>query len=235
MKRLSVLLAGAALCSLPATAALADCREELASLSADNATTASVAGSSAATGTTTNFETGTTSGGAASGESEQAGQISKDGSLAPLENAGDANTAAAGSGSDTKSGTSSDMTASQSATPAEGNTTTGMSETDNTGGVSKDGQTMPMAGAQGEGEPNVAMSGQDADAQQAGQQTAAASSGQGTGNDASGSSQMASASGDGYDQAIQRAHTAMEAGDETACLAAVEEARGMQGGQNSAQ
>ena len=96
---------------------------------------------------------------------------------------------------------------------------------------------MPMANSAGGGEPNVAMSGQDADAQQSGGETAAASSGQGTGtsggsdssNQMASGDQMASASGGGYDDAVKRAEAALASGDEAACLAAVQEARGMQG------
>ncbi|MCE7027082.1 hypothetical protein [Jiella avicenniae] len=244
MKRLSILLAGAALCSLPVASAYADCREDLASLKADGTTTASVASSdpggmsgsadasASAPGTTTNFETGKTTGAAATGTDQQAGQISKDGSLAPLENSGDADKSASASGAGKQDGTSGAMSNDQSPASAQG-MTSNSSESASAGNVSKDGQTMPMASGQGKGEPDVAMSGQDAGAQQSGDKTAAASSGQGTGSDDSGSRQMAAASGGGYDQAIQRAQSALDSGDEAACMAAVEEARAMQGGQNS--
>ena len=70
-----------------------------------------------------------------------------------------------------------------------------------------------------------------------GGETAAASSGQGTGtsggsdssNQMASGDQMASASGGGYDDAVKRAEAALASGDEAACLAAVQEARGMQG------
>jgi hypothetical protein len=74
-------------------------------------------------------------------------------------------------------------------------------------GVAKDGSTTPL-----ETDPAIATSGQDAQAQQAGGETAAA--------------QASGEGGSPQDDAMARAHAALEAGDEEGCMAALEEARG---------
>ena len=47
-------------------------------------------------------------------------------------------------------------------------------DTTRTAGIAKDGSTMPLAGAEGGGDKNLAMSQQDVEAQQKGDKTAAA-------------------------------------------------------------
>ncbi len=219
MKQMSLLLASAALVALPVSAASADCREEIALLtgsnmtasisdsagsktgSTDSVTTGSVntAAPNPAEGKTTNFETGA---GVETGKAE----ISKDGSLAPLQSEADASTAAQnGGGESTKLTTSAD--ASQP----------GSSDADASRKVAKDGSAMPM-----ETDSDTAMSGQDSQAQQDGNQTAAsAAAGNG---DTSANSQMRSdASQD--DSPLARAELALAKGDEEACMAAIEEAK----------
>ncbi|UIJ71308.1 hypothetical protein [Aurantimonas sp. HBX-1] len=211
MTRLSILLGGVALFALPITAASADCREELAMLQ-NGDVTASIAGTGATSGgQTTNFETGA--------GVDTSGEVSKDGSTAPLET----DTTAAGSTTPTGGAGAASATAGAT-TPAAGTDTaaTASQQADagqQTGEVSKDGQHMPLEDAASK---ETAMSGQDVAAQQAGEATAA--SGQ------AGASTMANAAaGDsGSQDAIQRAEAALAAGDETACMAAVEEAKGMQ-------
>ncbi|MEC5325740.1 hypothetical protein [Aurantimonas sp. A3-2-R12] len=219
MKQMSLLLASAALVALPVSAASADCREEIALLtgshmtasisdsagsktgSTDSVTTGSVntAAPNPAEGKTTNFETGA---GVETGEAE----ISKDGSLAPLQSEADASTAA-----QTGGGESAKLTTSADASQP------GSSDADASGKVAKDGSAMPM-----ETDSDTAMSGQDSQAQQDGNQTAAsAAAGNG---DTSANSQMRSdASQD--DSPLARAELALAEGDEDACMAAIEEAK----------
>ncbi|WP_237168320.1 hypothetical protein [Paracoccus shandongensis] len=140
--------------------------------------------------------------------------ISKDGSLAPLETAADA--AAAGA----------DAAASQAADTAEAAGMTSAAPTDSAasggaatdtaaegnGGIAKDGSHTPLEGAGGQ-QPGVAMSGADAAAQQKGQPTAA--------------EQATGAAGDQStrDAHIQAARDALAAGDEDACMKAIEAAQ----------
>ncbi|ESR25951.1 hypothetical protein [Lutibaculum baratangense] len=91
------------------------------------------------------------------------------------------------------------------------------------GEVEKDGSTMPLADAQGGGDAAVAMSGQDAQAQQEGEQTAAEQAGQGGTAGESG--------GETVTAALDRAREASDRGDEAECMAAIEEARSLQGQQ----
>ncbi|MCZ0960272.1 hypothetical protein [Paracoccus benzoatiresistens] len=123
------------------------------------------------------------------------GGISKDGSLAPLEGGDSASgTDASGAGA---SGT--DMAASGTAA-AEGGE-----------GIAKDGSHTPMESAGGQ-QPGVAMSGADAQAQQEGQPTAAE---QATG---------AAAGHSARDAHMKAARDALAAGDEDACMKALQAA-----------
>ncbi|WP_203565898.1 hypothetical protein [Aurantimonas aggregata] len=216
MTRLSLLLGGVALFALPISAASADCREEIAQLQ-DSDVTASISGaadSGPAEGTTTNFETGA--------GVDTSGGVSKDGSTAPLET--DNSTTAGGSTAPTGGAGAAAATAGAT-TPAGGTgTAAGASQQADAGGqageIAKDGSNMPLEDAASE---ETAMSGQDAQSQQAGADTAA--SGQ------AGASTMANAAGNedgGFQDAIDRAEAALAAGDEAACMTAVEEAKGLQ-------
>ncbi|HDZ73559.1 MAG TPA: hypothetical protein ENH55_12470 [Aurantimonas coralicida] len=93
-----------------------------------------------------------------------------------------------------------------------------------TGGqIVKDGSTMPLEDAAGTADTDVAMSAQDVKAQQEGANTAAAAAAAGTQARATASSDPA------FTAALEKARTALEQGDEAACLTAVEEARAIQG------
>lgn len=201
MSKLTRLLVGTAVLALSTGGALADCRDELAMLrSGDQAT------------------------GAVSGGHEG---ISKDGSLAPLEDANSGSSASATTGTsgsspttgaagsaDTASAGNADMTGSTSG--QNGQSGDQVAE----GGIVKDGDTMPLAQQDGGGDPNRAMSQQDAVSQQHGGGTAV------TGN----LSPEATASADGASGrqgAIQRAEAALAAGNEAECMQAVEEARSL--------
>lgn len=221
MTRLSLLLGGVALIALPISAASADCREEIAMLQ-DGGMTASVsgstgagdmasgsdmnAGSAAAEGETTNFETGA--------GVDVSGEVTKDGDRAPLEtdetvsSSGSVTEGTAMEGVDVGRGTDADT---------DGGTTnfeTGEG-VESAGEVTKDGDRAPLETGEQVAEGGAsgnAMSGQDAEAQQAGADTMAA----------------ADTEAGGFQDAIERAEAALAAGDEAACMAAVEEAKGMQ-------
>lgn len=152
--------------------------------------------------------------------------ISKDGSLAPLE----APDAEAGGGN--------------AASTAEPNTenssvvtggTTATSETAGVGGVgeegiAKDGSLAPLEGTEAGSDTAVAMSGQDAEAQQRGDQTAAESAEGGaspSGDAASGAVGATFAKGSAQHSAlIVAAQAALDAGSEEACSAVVQLLRG---------
>lgn len=85
------------------------------------------------------------------------------------------------------------------------------------GEVIKDGSVAPL-----EASDTRAMSGQDAQAQQAGGETAAAQTGDGSTGSANGGMETSA-----RQDAIDRAQAALEAGDEEACMAAVEEAKAL--------
>lgn len=213
MTRLSLLLGGVALFALPVTAASADCREEIALLQGSDVT-ASISGGSSATGgpaegTTTNFETGA--------GVDTSGEVSKDGSTAPLQTDDTANagttapTGGAGAATATAGATTpaAGADASASASPSSGTS-------QQAGAIAKDGQTMPL---EGEASAETAMSGQDAQSQQAGAETAAGGQ--------AGADMTAAAGTDdaGFQDAIDRAEAALASGDEAACMTAVEEAK----------
>ncbi len=106
---------------------------------------------------------GAGAGGAAGAGAEQHAGISKDGSLAPLEGANAADATGYQDGQNQQTAT----------TANDGADTMGGGAVESTGSVSKDGQTMPLANEQGGGDDQVAMSGQDAAAQQHGDAAAA--------------------------------------------------------------
>ncbi|MBY5988042.1 hypothetical protein [Roseovarius atlanticus] len=148
---------------------------------------------------------------------EVEGGISKDGSLAPLE---DPDASADASGSVDGADSTSDTGASDSGSDSSSDTDLSAQAEDmnsdaaeGDGEVVKDGDTAPLE----TDTSSVATSGQDAAAQQdgSGDDSATASS------DASSDSEMSQEAKD----AIETAKAALEAGDEKACMDAVEEAR----------
>ncbi|GGF53564.1 hypothetical protein GCM10011402_01970 [Paracoccus acridae] len=225
MKPMTTGIVGAALLAMTAVSAQADCAAELARLT----------------------EAGGASGSASEG-------ISKDGSLAPLEGASDAGaTGAAATGSMSTDTTTSDATATGAATtqsassdPAaagaadtaeaagmnsaapDGSTSTdtaatGATSTDTAAaegeGIAKDGTHTPLEDASGQ-QAGVAMSGADAQAQQEGQPTAAEQAGQVSGGSSAGTGDQSV-----RDAHIQAARDALAAGDEDACMQAVQAAQ----------
>lgn len=160
-------------------------------------------------------------GGAASAGVE--GGISKDGSMAPLETEAEA-------GAETGIGTTTTTGGATTTATTDGTTTAGRADAeassasgDAEGGIAKDGSLAPLEEDAGtsstEGaSAGVATSAQDAQSQQDGGETAAAEA-QAASDDASDTPERTAA--------LDRAHAAMEAGDEEGCMAAVEEARGM--------
>jgi hypothetical protein len=107
-----------------------------------------------------------------------------------------------------KDGTTAPLADSAGATPQTGGGTAAPAEPSSEG-IVKEGGMAPLGA-----DPDIATSGQDVAAQQAGGETAAA---QATG---------AEGGGDPRAQAISRAEAALAAGDEAACLEAVREAQG---------
>ncbi|ATQ58355.1 hypothetical protein [Paracoccus yeei] len=134
----------------------------------------------------------------------QGGGIAKDGTTAPLEGAEGTQTGTTSGGETT--GPAATGATSASATAGSDTAAAG-------GGIAKDGSHTPLEGQAGGSQDNVAMSGDDAQAQQEGAPTAAE---QATG----GGSDMRAA-------AIKRAHEALAANDEDACRKALEEAAAM--------
>lgn len=143
--------------------------------------------------------------------------ISKDGSLAPLEEASDTNAGATADAAATGAAAASGMSPAAPATEAGA----GAGE-----GIAKDGSHVPLETAGG-AQPGVAMSGADAQAQQAGEPTAAeqaannADAGQAADDAAAGQ-----AADDGADLSAREAHVqaardALAAGDEEACMMAI--------------
>ncbi len=122
--------------------------------------------------------------------------IAKDGSLAPLQ------------------GEASVDTTTQAATTPEattaGTTATGDASAGGDNQIAKDGSTAPLESA-GDSGADVAMSGQDAQAQQEGQATAAGQA-------------EAESGTDDRATALRDARAALEAGDEAACLEALKRA-----------
>lgn len=138
----------------------------------------------------------------------QGGGIAKDGTTAPLEGAEGTQTGTTSGGETT--GPAATGATSASATAGSDTAAAGGGEG---GGIAKDGSHTPLEGQAGGSQDNVAMSGDDAQAQQEGAPTAAE---QATG----GGSDMRAA-------AIKRAHEALAANDEDACRKALEEAAAM--------
>lgn len=144
---------------------------------------------------------------------EVEGGISKDGSLAPLE---DPDASAEASGSVDGAASTSDTGASDSGSDTDlsaqaEDMNSDASEGD--GEVAKDGDTAPLE----TDTSSVATSGQDAAAQQDGSGDASATASSDSGSE----SEMSQEAKD----AIETAKAALEAGDEKACMDAVEEAR----------
>lgn len=212
MKPITTGIVGATLLAMTAVSAQADCAAELARL---------------------------TEGGSASGSASEG--ISKDGSLAPLEDASDAATTgaaetagAAGMNSAAPEGststdtaatgsTSTDMAASGSALTDTAAGGTGSTDAAAAGGerIAKDGSHTPLEDASGQ-QAGVAMSGADAQAQQEGQPTAAE---QATGDHASAGHSADAGGQSARDAHVQAARDALAAGDEDACMQAVQAAQ----------
>lgn len=237
MTRHMTLMAGCAILAMSASAAYADCAADLAAFGGGQTQTAGAEG-----------------------------EVSKDGSLAPLQtegSGGDASAPTTAGGGTTISEGGETTTAPAGAT-AEANAESGAAETDvasdgggnatgavatgtEAGGaqeesamgqgaqggeaIAKDGTVAPLESAHQEGhgestagQAGVAMSQQDAQAQQQGggsaQDQAAAEAGAHGSGDVGGHSA-------GQMEALERAHAALAAGDEAGCAAALEEARSM--------
>ncbi|SNR54916.1 hypothetical protein EYF88_12700 [Paracoccus sediminis] len=181
MKPICTGAVAAALLALTTVAAQADCAAEIARLT-----------------------TGGDASGSMAAESEG---ISKDGSLAPLEDAPDAAAdgdaaAAADAAAATETAAASGM---NSAAPTDAEAGAGDE------GIAKDGSLAPLEGAEGQ-QAGVAMSGADAQAQQEGEPTAAEQAAGGT------------ADASTREVHIQAARDALAAGDEDACMKAIEAA-----------
>lgn len=98
--------------------------------------------------------------------------------------------------------------------------------TANADALVKDGSTMPLASNHGSGDPNRAMSRQDAVSQQDGGETAAAKS------DAYQEQTGMAGESRTYEQAIAKAQMFQGQDNEAECMAALEEARQMKGTDN---
>ncbi|MEF2552334.1 hypothetical protein VQ042_13335 [Aurantimonas sp. A2-1-M11] len=227
MKTLSLLLASAALVTLPISAASADCREEIALLQ-DGDMTASISGSASAGGATTDSglaaNTGPAEGKTTNFETGEGvdvtGEVTKDGDRAPLET----DETVASSGSVTEGTAMAGVDVGRQTDAGTGGGTTNF-ETgeglDKAGEVTKDGDRAPLeTGEQVESQASGnAMSGQDTQSQQDGDMTAADAE--------TDTSTMAAADAGtgGFQDAVERAEAALAAGDEEACMAAVAEAK----------
>ncbi|ODT57638.1 MULTISPECIES: hypothetical protein [Paracoccus] len=126
--------------------------------------------------------------------------IAKDGSLAPLETP------------DTGAGAVTDATA-----DAPDAASSDASQDTADGGIAKDGSLAPLEGTEAEAGTEVAMSGQDVQAQQDGEPTAAEAA------EAAAPDTDATEPTADHDGLIEEARTALAAGDEDACRAAVEQ------------
>lgn len=179
---MNMLLTSCAVFGLGTSVAFADCAEEISALQADGASSAEAGAS----------DTGRSG-------------ISKDGTLAPLEDANDTDAEGATAGADVATTTTTgEQPADQGASADAGG--------DNQ--IAKDGTQAPLgedgASAEGSGtgmdqDSPIAVSQQDAEAQQ----------------------DLASGANAGTrEEALKRAQAALDRGDEEACLQAVEEARG---------
>lgn len=155
------------------------------------------------------------------GASGSAQGISKDGSLAPLQ------------APDAASGTGNAASTDESSTGGNSATTGGAAATSEPAtaggggeeGIAKDGSLAPLEGTEAEGDTAVAMSGQDAAAQQRGDQTAAegAQGGGSTSEDADSGAkgETFSVGSAQYSALIVAAQAALDAGSEEACSAVV--------------
>lgn len=130
-------------------------------------------------------------------EAEAVKGIAKDGSLAPLETPDADTSAATNTTAETPDAASSDA-----------------SEATADGKIAKDGSLAPLEGTEAEAGTEVAMSGQDVQAQQDGEPTAAKAA------EAAASNAKPTADREGL---MEEARTALAAGDEEACRAAVEQ------------
>ncbi|MDQ1900997.1 hypothetical protein RAH32_11135 [Paracoccus sp. WLY502] len=231
-------IVGAALLAMTAVSAQADCAAELARLTeggasgsasqgiskdgslaplegaSDAAATGSAATGAMSTDTATSDATATGAATAASASSDPAA-------------AGAADTAeAAGMNSAAPDGsTSADTAATGMASTDTAASGTASTDTAAAGGegIAKDGSHMPLEDASGQ-QAGVAMSGADAQAQQEGQPTAAE---QAMGEQASTGHSAGAGDHSTRDAHIQAARDALAAGDEEACMKAVQAAQSM--------
>jgi hypothetical protein len=148
------------------------------------------------------------------GSSGNSQGISKDGSLAPLEDPAEGGNAAGTAGAD--AGSTADATTGTTATSGTANAEGGTGD-----GIAKDGSHEPLEDTEAGGDTAVAMSGQDAAAQQSGAPTAAESAQEGTASGdvaASGAGGTTSVGGSDRQSAlIAAAQAALDAGSEEAC------------------
>ncbi len=160
------------------------------------------------------------------GEAGATEGISKDGSLAPLESASDA---AAGSGgapatnnvAPTESASTDTATTGSASTDSSASSAASTGTAADGGEIAKDGSHVPLEDTSGQ-QAGVAMSGADAQAQQEGEPTAAEQAQvEQTSDGAAGTSSDQSA----RDAHIKAAQDALAAGDEDACMAAVQAAQ----------
>lgn len=180
-KTMKTLFASCAVFGLGASVAMADCADEISSLQSDSGS---------------NVEAGV--------PETRNNEIAKDGSVAPLENA-DGGESAGSEGEVATTSTTGGQPAEQSLSAS----------TDGSNEVAKDGTQAPLeedgvasggSDAGAGGDPSIALSQQDAQAQQEG---------------ASGSNSGTRA------EALERAQAALDRGDEEGCMDAVEEARSL--------
>ncbi|MCQ8782725.1 hypothetical protein [Mangrovibrevibacter kandeliae] len=218
----TIIVASAVLLLAGTGIASADCADDIASLEAQW----SGAGPQGAfaqpaqpgNGQTTNFQQSASSD-SANGQTPSARRqpIAKDGSLAPLQSASNAQAPDGGAGQGRQQ-TAASATASGASQQATATAQPQHSAAARTTGLSKDGSTAPLASTPGQPDEQIATSQQAVDSQQAGvdrQQTA--------------STQGAAAGSGDADQrqeALRQAMAARDNGDEAACLAAVQRARG---------
>lgn len=204
MRLHTMLLSACAVLALGAATARADCAAELAALE-------SGMGSSATAGA--------------------GGAMSKDGSVAPMGGTASAAPSGANAPADTAAGGTETAGAASAGTAGAGTTTNfdtnsqtaanGTTAPISSGEIVQDGKTAPLAAEAGQGSTGVANSDQDAMAQQS------AGAPAGTSAETTASVEPSSASMNPQTTAaLEKARAAQSSGDEAACMAALQEARG---------
>jgi hypothetical protein len=233
MKHRSMLLAGVTLFALSTGQVFAGCADEIASLSPNPQVTGAIGGEGAgSTGKVSKDGSLAPLGSAAEATRPSGGPgIAKDGSTMPLATQpGGGNTNIATSRQDAqaqqRSGEGADSTGkiSKDGSLAPLGSAAEASRPSGGPGIAKDGSTIPLANRPGGGDTDVAMSRQDAQAQQRSGETAAAAGGgaMGTGPATSESRPQPRVA------ALERARTLLRQGDERGCMEAVQEAKRLQ-------